>query len=86
LTHGQSGFLGRDRNCWPLIGNVQQVMSEERRNTAIAPYDLLLPTLSRRTMPWTVSKTATRKHPNGSVAAGERFIKATYGAIRSSHV
>jgi hypothetical protein len=28
LTHSQSGFFGRDRKSWPLVGNVQQVMKQ----------------------------------------------------------
>jgi hypothetical protein len=39
LTHSRSRFFGRDRNSWPLASNVQQVISGERRNKAIAPYD-----------------------------------------------
>ena len=40
-THSRSRiFFGRDRKSWPLVGNVQQVMSGERRNKAIAPYVL----------------------------------------------
>ena len=31
-------FFGRDRNSWPLVGNVQHVMSGKRRNKAIAGY------------------------------------------------
>src|SRR5438105_3197878 len=34
------GFFGRGRNSWRLTSNVQQVMSGERRNKAIAPYAL----------------------------------------------
>jgi len=36
LVHSRSRFFGRDRNSRLLAGNVQQVMSGERRNKAIA--------------------------------------------------
>ena len=36
--HGELSFRPR-WHSWPLAGNVQQVMSGERRNKAIAPYD-----------------------------------------------
>jgi hypothetical protein len=37
LTHSRSRVFGRDRKSRPLVGNVQQVMSTELRNQAIAP-------------------------------------------------
>jgi hypothetical protein len=40
LARSQARFFGRDRNSWPLAHDVEQVISGERRNKAIAPYAL----------------------------------------------